>query len=519
MSAVSPSGEWGRRGVVVLAVLAVGLAIVAALVFWRDKEPTQDPAGRAEDALPPASTGRVRRETQAKVPMAPLTQTDAHEMAGLTAEEILASSKCRMQVGRTPAIDIALLAVPRTSGGRFVVLDADGEIFGDALPFVPDFLSLGKRNDGTVLVGVGNSGPNSTDQERDVGRPARIYADGHVVYETVEAWSFGVAPDGSSFFVLEPMAGGASRLLTRNLDSGREEHFDLGVEYTPDPNALHTGYGVSYARGAKEVMFTPAGTFDGRGRYRFFPVDGGEIRELGIGSGTPRGHGVANQGIEIDEDVYFAYLPSSEEGYFVHLPEDSGSGEDRRWVVERREFDFGARNRVAVSWRREFRSRPSSDMRLSDDGAWLSLAGATFRALDATTGRTVFEFPTVDKTAERLRLRNVLPADATFSDVGGVQGHSFRGSDLLLYRKIGSTASCSVRERDLAEYRNCVAGLRGRGLYRTVYDVFDMNTIELNSQPKRRVDVDLDDPCAIGRLPSSGLQIRDGALAFLGEGD
>ena len=59
--------------------------------------------------------------------------------------------------------------------------------------------------------------------------PVHIYWDGELVYENDKAWRFGVAPDGSSFYVIEPLAGEASRLVVRSLDAGEEHHYDLGV--------------------------------------------------------------------------------------------------------------------------------------------------------------------------------------------------------------------------------------------------------------------------------------------------
>ncbi|MCY4056848.1 MAG: hypothetical protein OXG44_02485, partial [Gammaproteobacteria bacterium] len=136
--------------------------------------------------------------------------------------------------------------------------------------------------------------------------------------------------------------------------------------------------------------------------------------------------------------------------------------------------------------------------------------------LDATTGEKVFEFPEVDKTAQLARLASVLESGATVADVGGVTSYSFRDGQLLVYRQIGSTQSCSGRAgRSLEDYYKCVADLRRRGLYRTLIDVFDLATIEMDSKPRFRVDFDDRDQCAAGDFPLRGLQIHEGRLTFL----
>ena len=91
----------------------------------------------------------------------------------------------------------------------------------------------------------------------------------------------------------------------------------------------------------------------------------------------------------------------------------------------------------------------------------------------------------------------------------------------MLYRQIGTTRSCAPGRADgnpgrsLSDRYACVADLRRRGLYRTVLDVFDPDTIELDSQPDFRVDYDARNQCATGEFPLRGLQVHDGRLTFL----
>lgn len=77
-----------------------------------------------------------------------------------------------------------------------------------------------------------------------------VYQDRQIIFENREATRFGVADDGSSFCVMEPMAGNVTRLVIRNLDLGVEVHHDLGaLQPDPDTNA-YAGYSVDQ----KEVI-------------------------------------------------------------------------------------------------------------------------------------------------------------------------------------------------------------------------------------------------------------------------
>ena len=123
----------------------------------------------------------------------------------------------------------------------------------------------------------------------------------------------------------------------------------------------------------------------------------------------------------------------------------------------------------------------------------------------------MFAYPRVDdKEAELARLASVMRPGATVADLGQVSGSSFRGDSLLLFRKIGSNLGCGGPGR-----RKCLADLRRKGVYNRVVDVFDMNTIALDSQPDFRVEVGPDIPCGAGDFPLRGLQVHDGELTFL----
>ena len=497
------------------ALAFAGGAVLALAVWfgWPRPDPEVAPAPPAvAPAAPAVNVPVARKSPPPSPPPAPSAPS-----AGLAPGGVIGNPDCKLLPGRGPAADAALVVVPGTSGSRFAVLDGGGEVFGDTLPFVPHHFRLGKRTDGTMVAGVGDLRLNSrVFREPDTPEPVRIYVDGQIAYETSKALNFGIARDGSSFYVHEPMAGGASRLVVRNLDLGNEMHLDLGAEYTP-ASPYDPGYLVNYAGGGREIMFQKGGDY-GRGLYSFYSVADGGVRTVRVGRTFPS---IAD--IVVEDDAFMASIVSSEEGYFAYaLAKLARTGTPVPWRIVRRRFGYGDEPEAIREWTLDIElSGYLGTMLPSDDGRWLGLEGWDFVLLDAATGEAVFEYPTVDKKAEFARLSTVLPDGATLADVGGVTAAIFRDGHLMFYRQIGtaSAISCSFRGESpgggLERYYDCMADLRRRGLYRTVLDVFDLDRLEPDGKPLFRVDYDERDQCATGDFPLRGLQVRDGRLTFL----
>ena len=114
-----------------------------------------------------------------------------------------------------------------------------------------------------------------------------------------ESYSSADVADGSSFYVMEPMAGGVSQLVIRNLDLGLEIHHDLGnLQTASDGYAGLARYSVD----GSEVVFQPGALFFGGDRaVGFFPTDGSEPRQLRT---------------SVQESVVAKFV-SSNEGYFA----------------------------------------------------------------------------------------------------------------------------------------------------------------------------------------------------------
>ena len=503
-----------------MVLLFTSAVVLGAIAWWISNAPTPVPAKPDPSTRGTAAGSEPAVLSRTRLPRTPpsVAPAAAAYVGELVPDEVVDNPDCMMAAGRGRAKDIALIVVPGAIGARFAVLDGDGTVFADWLPFRPHRLHLGRRADGAVTAGLGDIRLNSLHyRDPDAPEPVRIYSDGHLVYQTDKARDFAVAPDGSSFFVVEPTAGSASRLLVRNLDLRTELHFDLDTDYTPD-NAYDPSYLARYTGAGQEVVLFGGGD-NGRGLHRFFSVTDGKVRAIRIGPGTNAIVSAAPVDIEIEDDVFMTHLVSSEDGYFSYAPhvpaETTGMLED--WRIVRRRFAYGAEPTTEDTWSREIPLAGFGGTVIdSGDGRWLALNAWNFQLLDASTGETVFEFPHVDKKAEMTRLSNVMPSDATVADVGSVTGISFRNDQLLFYRQIGSTESCELNARNGLDSLNaCVADLRRRGLYRTLVDVFDLDSITVNSAPDFRVDFDPFNQCATGDFPLRGLQVRDNRLTFM----
>ena len=305
----------------------------------------------------------------------PEPRTDPHSLvAGVpTPADVLADPQCRMVVGQRTASDTALVYLPLGEGAWFAVVNSFGVVFDGALPFVPERPVVGKRPDGTILAGFGLEGE------------VQVVHDGSVIYEYDDVLRFDIADDGSSFFVVEPMAGDASRLVVRNLDLREEHHYDLGATARSDRGME---FDLSYSIDFAEVIAQPSHGEGGTSRF-YHPVVGGDPREV-----SERRHAApTTPGIRPSDSSIFA---SSASSYHAHYMGPASRGEFAyRWRIFKieREFMAGAERREE-SWTRDVRFMFLT-MHLSPDGAWLVLSDVFTGVvvLDATDGETVFSYP------------------------------------------------------------------------------------------------------------------------------
>ena len=284
-----------------------------------------------------------------------------------TPHAVVADPRCRMVVGQRTESDIALVILPMGEGAWFALVDADGVEFDGTLPFVPEQLALGKRDDGTILAGFGFEGE------------VQIVHDGRVIYQLDDAWEFDIANDGSSFFVVEPMAGEASRLVVRNLDLRQEHHFDMGTTVVRTDGRLD--FVFSYSDDLAEVTATPAG---GRGGVnRFYPGVGGEHREVIV------------EGADKTVPRVVSLFESSSVSYHAYNEADSGPEPSQRWAISKVQWDFSTGSADAdVLWTHDLVAIGPLSIHLSEDRVLVLLSGAVSSfVLRTIDGERIFSYP------------------------------------------------------------------------------------------------------------------------------
>lgn len=453
-----------RRWGLVAALAGMAVAVVVSLIVSSE-------------------VGSPRRDTAEGIGLAPGGPTDApgdsptppEESAAprttlvqLTPEDVIGNPDCVMTPGTGNAGDLAMVVVPASGGSRFAVVDGSGVVYGGALPFdATSHHAFARRPDGSVLAAFarglqpGNRRPWWSNRTQGV----RIYHDGQVIYESDQAWQWRIASDGSSFFVVEPMAGGVSRLVVRNLDLRIESHFDLA--------GLHPKFGdgaagafLEYSRvDSSQVVLSPVSP---RGSSEqsiwLFPTDGGEPMEL---PPEARGPGSWRFG-------------SSKDGYFTVL------GDDGRTSIVRRVFGLEeGESSVDQAW-----SRDASWVTVSDDGVWLAaLRDRRVHVLEASTGRTVLVGRTPIQQVNSVRIQDgKLVLDVLDGDVAEIR-------------------RCRAPQVDAEA---CLDALSRRGRLRRLYAV----TVLRPYTTTYEVEHDGQAHCGSGESPFGTLAIRGGALAY-----
>ena len=485
----------------VLGIAAVGLAAFAAVYFAGRVDPPADSTIHGVPAAPTPSEDPVQEVRAAD------SEPAASSMTALSDEGLIDDPDCRFRAGSGQASGTVLFVLQGLNEGRFLVRDKAATLFGDDLPFHPQLYAIGKRADGSVLAVLGDMRIHDREsQAPQLHGHARVYLDGQIIYEHEQLWNFGVASDGSSFYVVEPLAGETSRLVLRNLDSGEEHHFDLGRRMTYFDNHGRP-YGVYYSSSLSEVVFAPDQEMENspRGTYWFYANDGSGPRVVNILSvdlPAPSDHSLGNvdPGQVRDEPILHGgvlrahsdrvHFVSSELAY--HLVDYSRDGNGmfgvRKSAYRGYGEDGGPQRRDIWSWK--MRGSHPHGLVVSDNGSWVA-AEDRYRvwALDANTGELVFAFPTtrdlsttvprdsnedpvvrrsyffdVYKMAALERLRNVLGPDAMVGHVGGRSGYlRLRGDWLMMDRSLGQ----GLRTRYFHDvFDLSSAGIDGPALFR-----------------------------------------------------
>ena len=469
----SSSSSWVLIGLSIAASLGALLLVLSNWLQGEDGVRNEDAViSEPVVAMPASDTS------------APWPWTTSHSVPGVPNQdivtfypsEVLNNPECSVHASGGAAV----VLVPDGQGIRFGIVDADGVRHAHRLSYSPGRMRMARRANGSMLVGFGDlvreepgrPGPGAS-------WPVSIYLDGQRLVESDPIWKFGIAGDGSSYYLIEPLAGDTSQLIIRNLDEGSERvHFldDMATSYASG----ELPYSVLYSWDDSEVLFRPG--IDGDGTHYFYPAKGArrERREIRLPEGGQDGEPI----------MIAASFPSSGEGFVTYWIDS------QRFLLVAYERDWNSKNSQAVErWSRVFR-RPDSlpyHMTLSDDGTFVLLEGWTVRLLDASTGKTRLAMPIVDEQAQLERLGGTLGANATSDQIGSVGGVDIVGQQLQITRQVDSLDG---RVRDY------------------VYDIYDLEGIELDSPPTRRVSFRADTPTCSPRATSGRLRPENGRLVF-----
>ncbi len=463
-----------------VAILLSGLLVFLLISFWsEDSEFNKEGTGpHGGDEIRTGDVSRLlaseAEEKSSHVAWSPATYPGFHP------DEVLDNLDCQVTV----AGDTALVVLrSEKAGARFAAVGRVGVLHSGELDFLPATFDLAKRSDGSVLMAFGDVERTEPGRpSHDTKWPVHIYLDGQPLIEHENIWQFGLASDGSSYYLVEPLAGDTSRLVIHNLDEGINRSYDLGEMATSSPEGA-LPFAIHYSLDNSELHLRP--TIDGVDTNYFYPV-GGEHR-------SRHEVRVSAQRSEYGLIAQAAVFASSQIGYITYWLPDG----DDYFLLTRVERDPDAVDSEAVSrWSRRFRDVDASrwDMTLSEDGNLLLLAGWTVRLLDTATGESVLEMPVVNKEAQLARLASVLAPDAGVEDIGWATGTMGLSNDHLY---IGRDFSL---ERD---------GFEGRAV-----DVYDLNGIRVDSPPARRIHYSSDAPPCSPDTPFQRLAERDGQLVF-----
>ena len=481
---------------------ALALGVVAA-GLWLLSGPREEPPLARHPAVAPSLAAESPEPALDATPERSAAREPPY-YGELRPAEVLGNLECDMVPGWGAATGTALVVVPHGQGAKFSVVDRDGAVFGDTVPFRPNRYSLGRREDGTPLVGLGTLNRNFNQfRSPDSPEPVYIYMGRQLIYESNKAWEFLIARDASSFVVHEPSGGGTSRLAVRDLARGEERHIDLGTRLM-SVHAYESGLFIDYALGDQEIIVKQLEHSDSRGigTYWFYPVGEGRSQRITIKGGSS------------------VLVVSSREAYFMKQPDEVA----RRgvWRITKRRLDVSAGTTEDL-WSNVLDLRGGGDLRtISDDGRWLGVDGWDFHVLNAESGESVFKYPRDVGNEDRqlAMLSSVLGPDASPVDIGTLTNIAFRGNGMWFRRHFG-WAECSPppgEEYDAVRYRQCVRDHRERGLYKAVYDMYDLDTLAADSQPAYRTEIFRETSCMEGNMPLRGLQNVDGKLTYLTEG-
>ena len=267
-----------------LAALSVLIVTIAVLVFLLLRETRPENLGEVAPKSGEAAVGN-----QAAAQVSELTElgtgenfvlnanlSTALEQGGAEPSEdihgMIASTDCRMLSKSREGRSFSVLAVPESTGARVVALDAQGRVSASiSIPFVPNRMHVAPTGLSAPLMAfsapVQDHSPNSI---MNGGHQLRVLQGNGQIYAGEAVLDYGIASDGTSYFVVEALAGGSARLAVRDFERGSERHFDLDTEFD-SVAASGPVTKMRYTLDETEIQLIPGGEALAKS-YQFFPV-------------------------------------------------------------------------------------------------------------------------------------------------------------------------------------------------------------------------------------------------------
>ena len=387
---------------------------------------------------------------------------------------VLNNPECRVRVVQAANVDTAVVLLPFEGGARFAVVDATGILHAGELSFWPATFEVAKRSDGSVLTAFGHlTGEESGEDPRDGLWPVRIFLDGKLILGHDSVWDFGLAGDGSSYYLVETVGGDMSQLVIRNLEERMEQRHDLGDTFGP-PGSDHSVPPGFYSLDHSEVIVPP--NRKGVGRHRLFSTRSG-------------GYGQRRVLASEENRVISARYASSSEGYVLFDLNDGGNVNLYRMNV-----GWGENLGETARWQRGLPAFYNlvHELALSPDGALLLLNGRKVALFRTSSGRMVFRKPSDDADLPP-NLQEMFGLEAIEDQVELSNRSWFLGDELIMDRIVAMPDG----HREVA------------------YDVFDLEGIQIGSEPRRRIIRNSLSECSPGDHALQGLQEHEGRLTFL----
>ena len=202
-----------------------------------------------------AQTARTRRAAQFKTPA--LSIDSSH----FPQESVFGNPNCRMTVHSGAEGGIAPIVLPGSDGARFATLDANGLAHKGDLPFQPEWFSVVRRADGSVLTAFTDITYMLLDDGSSERRGfAQVFLDGQPLLEHDMVWDLQVAPDGSSFYFVESVQGDTSQMVIHNLDLDLKRKYFLDTLYYAPPSS-HRYYSGYYSLDRSPQLIFQSGVY------------------------------------------------------------------------------------------------------------------------------------------------------------------------------------------------------------------------------------------------------------------